>query len=490
MLYDHLAGVNAAPREAQVLTGSDQDPSLPPYKRDRRGLPLPDTTSLSGLAATVPHRANVTVVTPGGGGVIGPADAGGGGGGGSVPPGSQSIGVTSPPSGRTRPGGTNTSPFTAAPGLRQAAQVARVKFQPSKQGARISMGERLSPMTPQTGSNYPAGGLFGLAGVDGFFTDAGNFLKRAVTPPKPVRSFATKTWRVALPTAVGAATGFVTSGFNPIGAVAGGAYGVSKGIYGLRENAPLGRTTYQTLLPAAGAGLVTYGLTTAFAPSTQAALTGTGQGATGLTASGLPSTTGTSWIVNAPQHVLTGQIATPELIAGTVPAGTTGSLTAADMIAAPLTPAGNPIVAASSGLKDEPIFGGAFDKGATYVSKAGGETALGAKLPAEGASFGAQIAKSVIDTTVPILALRSIMGGGATAGQPGYASTFDPGMPYTPGASYPSPGSLPYSSGSGDSGGSSAPESILAGPSPVTMVVVGGIAVSFLLSMLKKRRGA
>lgn len=289
MLYDLAAGVNAAPRSGQY---------------DRESDVLGERNSLDALAAVVPHRANVTSSIPEGGGGIGPQGSGGGGGG-EVPEGSQSIAVTVPPHSLGF-AGRNVSPVTPSVAVERAARgsaILRSMYRPSAQGARVTRGERVSPIS-RGGAGFPTGGLFGidadnkddlglgfnfgrwvktrfrkrrkspapqarptypvadpnsgivpldrgLSGLEGGFMGR---MKKAFTPPRKVRQIATKVGRVSMATAVGAGAGFITSGGNPVGAIAGGAVGLGKGIKSQVQNRPMGRTLYQTAIMGGAAG--------------------------------------------------------------------------------------------------------------------------------------------------------------------------------------------------------------------------------------------
>ncbi|MDE2314536.1 MAG: hypothetical protein KGL04_10245 [Elusimicrobia bacterium] len=101
----------------------------------------------------------------------------------------------------------------------------------------------------------------GLAGLDGGLFGGGLSFKNFGHFMFGGNSVANQAVQVSKSTVVGAATGFAAGGVP--GAIAGGAYGMGKGIYGQVEGAPVGRTLYQTMIPAlalgAGAGALSYG---------------------------------------------------------------------------------------------------------------------------------------------------------------------------------------------------------------------------------------
>ena len=140
------------------------------------------------LGAIVPHQANLTVPTGGGGGGgLGPL---GGGGGGSIPPGEQSVAGSGGAGSALNPIGRTTIIYV--PGVGQ-----RGTFQPTAQGSRVTMGTGGLATTMQpmgVSGQYPTGGLYsrrmmgltqpwdapGLSGLDGFFGDVGNFFGKAI----------------------------------------------------------------------------------------------------------------------------------------------------------------------------------------------------------------------------------------------------------------------------------------------------------------------
>lgn len=376
-------------------------------------------------------------------------------------------GLSGPPS--QAPGGIPAGPPSSgvlvthqgAPALRrgpgESASTARVTlpggaikttYRASPQQSRISIGERWSPISPFNPNGY---------GLSGFFDDVGKGIKRAFTPPRQIRQTVTQAGRVAMTTAVGAGTGFVASGFNPFGAVAGGTYGFAKGIYGVTSNAPQGRTLYQTAIPAAAIGAAAY-----VVPKIA--------GSTFVTSSGsrVGVASATSWSPALPGYG-------GKLALGTVPAGTSSVLPAAAPSAAVASfgsaaPTGVAAVAAKAGgaLK---VAASALGSAALRVGEQVGTVALLSQV-------GSRPTDSVsLDPYAP--GVVSAPGYGVIQGDGGMTPGWiAPAVAVQDPGGYPLPQSGP--------GGVSAPEPVtLAGPTAPLMIVAAGVAVTWLLTRKK-----
>lgn len=388
------------------------------------------------LAAILPHPANVQAPTGGGGGGYHTSGTGGG-----VAPGFQAAGYTA---------GVQTMAFHPI-GLNvfragQERGFARGVYTPTGQGPRESIGaEKYGPTIG--GSRFPGYGIYkGEAGLSGFFDDFGGFVKRAFTPPAAARRFEqralggviTKSGRVVASTAVGASAGAVgglmTGG--PVGVIpgifAGGAYGLGKGIYGQVTDAPQGRTLYQTLLPAAGAGLIAGGVFGNFGASP---ILHPGY-YTGGTAAPVP-------VANVPAvEVLTGPAYGPVGPAGLIGPGT---------MAGPVGPAG---LIGPSGLS--PLAASGLRVGEVLAYTAGTKLLSG---PGSGSPSDS----------------------GPMTGPTGSAQATN--QPYNPSGGGPS-----ASGGGADSTGGETPTPQLAGMGTMQMILIGGIAVTAIGLMFKKRR--
>jgi LPXTG-motif cell wall-anchored protein len=161
MLYG--ASGNASRNSDGILSHSQDPLALPErlYKDEN-------------LGALVPHSANTRTTTGGG---IGVASTGSGGASGDttgspVAPSVQAMALT--------PAGRGSVVFRGNHN--------ELRFQPTAQGARVSMGSKalaLAPgqssiYTPHDSSSFPAGGLFGLGDVDGFV----GWLQQRLAPPR------------------------------------------------------------------------------------------------------------------------------------------------------------------------------------------------------------------------------------------------------------------------------------------------------------------
>ena len=393
-----------------------------------------------GLGAIVPHQANLTVPTGGGGGGLGPL---GGGGGGTIPPGEQSVAGSGGAGSALNPIGRTTIVYL--PGVGQ-----RGTFQPTAQGARITMGTgalatTMSPMG--VSGEYPTGGLYsrrmmslrqpwdapglsGLDGLDGFFGDVGNFFGKAIryVPAAFVAPFApasftkrvfgltpreSKGYEIEAKTVRGVAAVLATFG---VGKLAYGAY------------------TAKAAVAVKGAGLAAPAVTS---QSTAAALLSTAP-ATSLTA------------LTAPVAVSTPMMGTASLVAGGM---------SSMPVAAPLTgfltvgvPATAPWYAGA---------GAALLTGAKYV---GGTLLVGKVM--EG--------------------LRAVPGMAPAPQEAGGG-----GGP-TINVEAPAPVYIPVSSGGGGGGGGGEapvePEFMLAGMNLPTLLIVGGLGVTVLVTALRSRR--
>lgn len=134
---------------------------------------FPRRRKLGGLAALVAHSANQR--TTSNGGTLGIEGMGGGSGSGDTT--GQALAPTISPSPGSsyglHPTGRNT--YFLERGRRQ------YRYQPNMQGARVGAGDRAELFQPRESDTpaFPTGGLFGLSGLDGFFS----WIKQRVTPP-------------------------------------------------------------------------------------------------------------------------------------------------------------------------------------------------------------------------------------------------------------------------------------------------------------------
>ncbi len=460
MLYSLSAGVNAAPHSQDSDYGDDYAPA-------------PGGISLSGLAAVVPHKANV-VVSSGGGYV--PQGSGG------LPAGGEtSVAVTG--GGVFYPVGRTTSPFTASG---KPGGVARNRFQPSSQGARISRGGGpLTHISRGSGHAFPAGGLYGLSGHDGmgdFFGDVGNWFKNRVTPPGG--NFARITpipanIRNVIPSAI-------KTPIRYAGAIATAPLWVpfatgsqQRRLFGLNakesrifmKGAQFARIAAATVLTA-GAAKWAWGLRAATVTPGSAYL----PGSVGLKGGAVGAKfAGTSQVATAAQF---GGPALPAAVAAPASAGLTP---AAVTFATPAQIAGASVanaVPASVSLTTPAVSYGAASVGAAPAVGGGFLTAVGAGLKTTAATISTAL--------LPIMVLKAVGGQGGGMMIPGSEGGGTSVMVGS--GERPAESAGGYYSGGGGGAPSGSSEPILAGPSLPMILVVGGLAATIGYKLLKGKR--
>ncbi len=488
MLYEHLGAVVV--------------PSVRYIDRDEWGAP-----GLGNLGAVVPHAANVYITVGGSNaghigllGVGGGAPPGDGGGGTNV-----SAAITG--GSGFHPVGRFTSPFTGSGQKGKAALASRRGlYQSSKQGARAGypVGSGLSGADPSD-----VGGLgfsFSWSGFIQPFTNPAAYFKRVSTVNPVLRNFDrstgmifTKAARVGAATAVGvgsgAATGFLAGG--PVGAiiggVGGGAYGMSKGIMAQIDNAPTGRTLYQTILPSMGIGAIA-GYLQPFASLISAPQIATPGSASFLapvapslspayTAANpalyaTPSTFTTIGSASAPtsltQGSLLAQAGAPSFVAWSNPAV---MAPVASQLPGYLTPAQAALNFAGSPGVVAPSADAAKDSLAMSALKYGGKSLFDVSL-----------------ATVASIATKGLASAGMSKASPQAPAGGSGGQSATAPQNYAAPGVSPVvipSGGGGvtSAGDSSGPAPILAGSTLPMLLVLGGVGVTLAVKVFKKKRG-
>lgn len=375
-----------------------------------------------GLGATSPSRRPGVIQSGGGYGTSGSGSGGG------------------PGPGEANVAGSRTAsykPVDRSASMRSLASEgkARYAFQKSGRGAKLTASE--------------ATGVFGLGD---FFSDVGRGFQRAFTPPKhfqrQFKQTVTKAGRVIATGATGAGAGFIASGFNPLGAVAGWTYGLGKGIYGVTSNAPVGRTLYQTLAPAVVLGAGTAAIVKASATKVAAVSPGyIGPAGSKLSVAYLP----------AKATFATPGFATASTFSGAPVSAGSSSLIAASstsipgsgFIPPPLPPPPPP---------PPPIGFGAKLLGST-----------GEVLKAIGIGVGSQV----------ILSTISKGSGYVETLLPSQTPSDNSGLPYNP----PGPGGGGEAPGGGGEGGQG--QALLASPGAW---IAAGLAVGALYAATRKRR--
>jgi hypothetical protein len=428
-----------------------------------------------GLGAIVPHQANLTVPTGGGGG-LGPL---GGGGGGSIPPGEASVAGSGGAGSALNPIGRTTIVYL--PGVGQ-----RGTFQPTAQGARITMGTGAlaTTMSPMGVSGaYPTGGLYsrrmmslrqpwdrpdsGLSGLGDIFGDIGRFVKKGVryTGAAVIGTFMPAGARKkAFGLTSRESSGFETASKVTRGVLAAAAtYGVAAkyttGSFFAGPGKIYAAVHPATLTPAAQAGLFAKApLAAAINPAVTLPSYAVGQ----------PSVLLSSANVALPgQPVVSSALYTPTI--GTIaPVQASGTLSTEALIA------GDWGVKAAAPVQILPKAPAVLAKAAepTFLSQMG---TIG-KLMA--VNVGTQVA------------MGQIIGAGASMGT---GETIMPaGGTYAGEYATQAPIIVPVAGG-GEGGGSSGGEmpvepSMLAGMNLPTMLIIGGIGVTVLVTALRGRR--
>lgn len=475
MLYQHAESVNAA-------KGSDD--------ADR------SEWGERGLGAVTPHVANLRT-TSGGGGGYGVLAVGGGSGSGDSS--GTAAGGTQGPNFRTV--GRNTSPFTSKA---KAAAPRRNYFQATGQGSRVSGGEAVSPTSPKgspgSKATFPAGGLFGLAGLgrvkapapadpsDIGLGDFFGWLGQRFIPPggnimkiQPIPSVIRNVIPSPIRTAVRLGGAGVQSVFFPIlsGPAQRQMFGLNAGESGvLMKTQQISRMIIGAIATY-GAGSYLFG----------GGAAGSSVAAGGAPAGGSPLGVG----LTAPY---TGFGSAAYVPAGYATPATFGGTAAGSSIFAGAAPAAAPIVGASTDLALTPAYTG-FGSAAYVAPGYAAPGAFGATAPVASSSAGFMAThptvaaalgvtgKTALDVATLGVVSKLLSPGMTPQAAPDSGSGYGV-MAAQPQQAQPQVVQVPVGGGGGVSGGS---DPQLAGPSLPMMLTVAGIAVTIGASILKRRRG-
>lgn len=469
-----LYGTNAA-RTIEASDGGDRDYDPRPVR------------GLADLGANSPLRRPGIITVSGGGGYA-PQGAGGGG----APTGTEynvagsriRSGYAPGNGGTPVPGIGPADRNTSAPIFNKAAQAsakARYNFQKSGRGGKES------PMSPSWSGL--SGVDLGLGGLDSWLSDRFKHAERLITPSVALKNNATRVYRVTAATAVGAASGFIVGG--PAGAIAGGAYGLGKGIYGTQVGNPVGRMLYQT----AGPALI---LGTAAGAATGQGLFATKAATATVVA---PGASPLSLGVSAPAFGSAGYA--PAGYAAPSAFGGSGTALAPSLAPAAISAPGSAsLMAASATQTAAPVatgFGTAGYAPAGYATPSSilATTPAGAPAASAAPGFFAKTGSSLLTGTGTVLktvaisvGAQAIMAGLAKPqpGQPGYDNSA--ATPYGYGetaASGPMPIFIPNAGGSAGSAADE-PSVIMAGMSPLIGLALAGVGLALLMGKTKIRR--